>query len=140
MNKRTSNPRSMNKGKLLAGTAIATVLWSSAFASLAGEHGSFPVFISDGMRYASGSMAGARYSGDDVQRIECKTFAHALGMINATCLARNAQGLTRTCFTTVPALVENARATSSDSLITFRWDENGDCESITIENASRWKR
>ena len=130
----------MNKRNLFAGTALATLLSSATFGASAGEFGSYPVFISDGMRYASGSMVSARYSSDDVQRIECRTFAHALGMVSATCYAKNAQGLTRTCFTTVPVLVENAKAAGSESLITFRWYENGDCESITIENASRWKR
>jgi hypothetical protein len=130
----------MKQRNILAGTAIAALLSSAAFVSFAGESGSYQVFINDGTRFASGSMVTARYSADNVQRIECRTFAHAAGMVHAMCHARNGQGVTRTCFTTLPVLVENARAASSESLISFYWGENGDCESISIENASRWKR
>lgn len=132
--------RTMHKRNLLARTAIATLLSSLAFSSFAGQTGSYPVFINDGIRYAAGSMVAARYSADDVQRIECKSFAHISGQISATCYAKNAQGVTRSCFTTVPALVETARAASAESLISFRWNEDGDCEMIDIDNASRWKR
>ncbi len=130
----------MKKPNVLAAAAIAALLSSAAFVSLAGESGSYQVFINDASRFATGSMVTARYSGDSVQRIECRAFAHRAGMVNAYCFAKNAQGVTRTCFTTLPVLVENARAASSESMINFYWEENGDCESISIENASRWKR
>jgi hypothetical protein len=118
------------QGRQLAGVMALGLVGTASV--MAGNRFAPVVFIDDGSRFASGSLSGAHNTADRVQLIGC-----TVGSFITHCVARNSAGTTRSCFTSDAALVANARAINSESILSFSWNENGQCTGVNVDNTSR---
>lgn len=125
----------MNKRNILARTAIATLLLSTAFAAMAGLQSSLNVGISDELKSATGTMSGARYSADNTQFISCTNQNNTIG----NCIAKDVAGLSRSCVTNDPGLIAVISSLGPDSMLTFKWDAQGVCTQVRVVNGSQFK-
>jgi hypothetical protein len=83
---------------------------------------------------ASGDMATARFSKDSVAFIGCGvrriySIDGSFGVFGF-CEARTSSGVTGTCFSQDPALIESLASISDYSFIVFSWNASGACTSI----------
>lgn len=120
------------RSPLVLAAALACAL-AAPFAH-AGARWVYQVWISDASRYAVGTMTDARGSADGNQAIGCYH-----NTTNGACYATNAAGLSRTCTTNNPALLNVIRTISAESYIYFQWNTDGTCSYVLIENSSRFK-
>jgi hypothetical protein len=90
-----------------------------------------PVVINDGSRFANGELGYVRNTPDSVQYIGCTIKGNA-----GSCTARNAAGTTRSCSTTDAKWLSTIAAVNGDSYLYFRWDTEGKCNLIIVENHS----
>lgn len=123
------NPRS------LAALAALTLLGLTGSA-LAGQKASWPVSVSTASRIASGAMSSARNSADTSQRLECWSLAAAAGGSYASCYARDAAGLSASCYTFNADLMATVRALHGDDLVSFTYDTSGQCQSVQVVHSS----
>jgi len=115
-------------GRSIAVALAAAVLSTTAFAGFkSGQN----VVISTGSRFANGDAGYVYRSDDTVQYIVCRA-SNSTG----SCYARNRDGVTRSCSTTSSTLLANIRSMNGDSYIYFKWDEDGTCTTVTVENGS----
>jgi hypothetical protein len=115
---------------------IAAALLCAMAAPLAsaGPRWTFQATVSDASRHAYGTMTDARGSSDNQQAIGCYHNA-----TNGGCYATNSSGLSRTCSTSNPSLLNVIRAIGPESYIYFQWNTDGTCNYVLIENSSRFK-
>src|SRR4029453_4551548 len=116
--------------------SVAVLLLGSS-AALAGLVEPAPVSVtlfSTGGGRASGDMVTARFSKDAVAFLGCGV--RRIYSLDGTfgvfgfCGARTSSGVTGTCFSEDPALIESLASISDYSFITFTWDATGTCTSI----------
>ena len=122
--------------------AIVMLLLGSSTA-LAGLVQPAPVQVtifSTGGGRASGDMATARFSKNDVEFIGCGvrriyTIDGSFQLI-AFCEARTAASVNGTCFTEDAALIEALHSISDYSFIVFTWNADGACTSLGTSTQS----
>lgn len=91
---------------------------------------------------ASGSTFGARSSTDTTQFIGCFVYAMSNGYRSVGCSARTASGQRLSCVNDDPAvnapLINVAQSISSSSYMYFISDGFGKCDTIYVDNSSRF--
>jgi hypothetical protein len=107
--------------------------------ALAGVKSSAPVTVDWNARHASGAVGSARNGSDSKQSIGCSTSSYSDGSSYATCTATDANGVWGGCSTSVPNLVDAARNVKGDTYISFYWDANGACTTISGSNYSSYE-
>jgi hypothetical protein len=125
---------------VVMGLGLGTLLLAGTGA-LAGSKIVRNVYVSSstGGGYAYGSLGNARTSSDTVQYIGCTTSSGSAGDVAMTCFAKSSSGITGSCTSSVPALVEDARSVTADAYIDFRWDGAGKCLQLTVSHASHYQ-
>ncbi|HEY5928054.1 MAG TPA: hypothetical protein VIV11_40485 [Kofleriaceae bacterium] len=117
--------------KLLA----LTLLLSAAGLGVAGSKTNRTVYISG--NWVSGSLGGARNSGDTTQYIGCYVYGNeASNFKSMYCSARDVSGTHLNCYSDAPAVVDIAGRLNSDSFLQFTVNTAGDCMSIRVDNYS----
>ena len=109
---------------VVAAAAISTT-------AFAGFKSGQQVVIIDGSKFANADLGYVRNTGDSTQYIGCEVSGDV-----GYCTARNRDGLTRSCSTSVAKWVNTIRALNGDSYLYFKWDTNGNCVNISVENTS----
>lgn len=85
---------------------------------------------------ASGSLGSARASADMLQYIGCYVYGNeAYNFRSVTCYARNEKGVTATCYTDNPAIVDVASSLNGDSYLRFVFSGSR-CITIRVDNMS----
>lgn len=122
--------------------AIGVLALSSSIA-MAGMVKTVPVTVNvnaDGSGNASGSMASARTSGNDVEYIGCgvRKYANPTGGVNTYgfCQASDAAGVTAYCFTNNAELLDGFENVADFSYVSFSYDAEGQCQLIGISTQS----
>ena len=110
-------------------TVLAAGLLSAT--ALAGMKTGQPVVIMDASKFANGELGYVRNTADTVQYIGCTTKGDA-----GSCTARNSAGLTRSCSSTEARWVNTMRAVSGDTYLYFKWDADGKCVMVIVDNNS----
>jgi hypothetical protein len=118
--------------KRLVATALFAVAMAAAGAGYAGSKQVQQVVIVDASKLANGDLGYVRNTPDTVQYISCTNSG-----TTATCNARNAGGVSRSCSTTDPAMLATIRSLPSDGYLVFYWDVNGNCTSVNVTTTSR---
>lgn len=111
--------------------AVLALTVALSTAALAGMKTGQQVYISDANKFANGEIGFVRNTADSTQYIGC-TVNGDLG----SCNARDRNGLSRSCSTTVAKWVNTIRAVNGDSYVYFAWDSNGKCTQIIVQNHS----
>jgi len=114
---------------LLGLTALGSTAW-------AGYRYPFEVQIDLVNLTAKGALGSARASADTNQAIGCRIGAGAGGSPTTYCFATNAAGTTVQCSTGDQAIAMVATAIRDSSLVSFSWNTQGTCLSLTAENYS----
>jgi hypothetical protein len=123
-----------NRGLVAAAAACALSL-----GAVAGTKTIQQVSINDSKSTAVGDLGYVRGTSDDVQYIGCAINGNgSAGGANGYCTARNAAGVTRSCSTNVPRWLDIIGSVNGDSRVFFRWDTDGKCTMIVVENSSTW--
>ncbi|MCO7223185.1 hypothetical protein [Pleionea sp. CnH1-48] len=101
----------------------------------AGYAATFEVTISGNLAY--GSLRDVRYSSDSTQYISCYTQHPLGGSSYGSCMARNAAGTYKSCFTTDPGMLATIRSLGSTSdYVWFIANASGGCERISVVSGS----
>ncbi len=88
--------------------------------------------------YASGQLANARASSNNVERLSCSASALP-GYGYASCYARNAAGTSVSCLTDDPGMVNLISSVKGDSELYFEWNPStGRCTMIMVSNGSSY--
>jgi hypothetical protein len=129
------NPRAptqeMNMRSGLRFWSIALVAAALSSAAIAGTKSGQHVVLSTAGMYANGDSGYVHNSSDGDQYIFCRITGST-----GNCYARNRDQVSRSCSTTNSTLVNTIRYIHGDSYIYFKWNEDGVCTSITVENGS----
>lgn len=125
------------KAQINVKVAIFAMLMAAASAASAGRVTNQAVTIHDNVRLATGNMVDARDSADNNQRIGCLVDPWTWGL----CFATNAEGVSRSCmFSSNDTMInEQARAITSTSKITFKWDGEGNCTTLSVQQSSDFR-
>jgi len=122
--------------------AIA-VLASISSIAMAGLAKTVPVTVTvnaDGSGNASGNMASARASGNDVEYIGCgvRKFVNPTGGVNTYgfCQASDAAGVTVSCSTNNAELLDAVENVADFSYVSFSYDAEGQCQFIGVSTQS----
>jgi hypothetical protein len=120
--------------KVIAATVFGAVLllgntaWAGA--KLAPE-------VAIGSNTARGSMVGARYSTDTVQRIGC-TLDAKVNQSSVFCAARDRNGVNLSCFSANPGMREAVQALTDSSYIYFAVNSTGVCTYLQVQDDSQF--
>lgn len=122
--------------------ALFITLFASA-AINAGTSTDVPVTIDTEARTASGNMLTARFSENEFESIGCgvREFANTDGSFNFSwgfCQARLEEDANVVCSTQNPQLLDKMAAINDFSFVTFRWDENNECEYVGFSTQSQY--
>jgi len=90
--------------------------------ALAGARSDLSVSIDDNAKMAMGQLGSTFNTNNTVEYIGCNSTTNT-----ATCVARNAAGLNRSCTTTDPETIAIIRSLTSDAVLRFQWETNGTC-------------
>lgn len=101
-----------------------------AVSSFAAPRGS--VVVNPANKYASGSLGGARGSGEENQYFGCSLSSAGY----AFCSARDSNGVSAACFTTDPNMMQVIGSIKDDSFVYFTWAASGVCLFVNVGNAS----
>jgi hypothetical protein len=118
------------------GLVIAAAACTLSLGAFAGMKTIQQVTINDASSWAAGDLGYARGTSDDVQYIGCYINGSGSGAANGVCQARNAAGVTRSCSTNQPKWLDIIASVSGDSNVYFRWNTDGKCTMIIVENHS----
>jgi len=99
--------------------------------AIAGFEGGQGVLISDENRLANGDLGYVHSAGGGAEFLGC-----TVHLDQGFCIARNANGVTRSCTTTDSRKVDTMRSLNGDSYLLFRWDASGVCTYLVVENFS----
>jgi len=110
-------------------TALAAAAFSAS--AFAGFRSGQQVVIADQYSLANGDVGFVHHTSDDVQWIGCLTAGDA-----GYCLARNQEGVIRSCWSNEARWVNTMRAVNSDSYVLFYWDASGYCTYVSVQNDS----
>jgi len=119
----------MRSGLRSWSVALAAAVLSST--AMAGLKSSQNVVINTGSMFANGDSGFVHNSSDGDQYIFCR-----ISGSTGTCYARNRDQVSRSCSTTNSTLLNNIRYIHGDSYIYFKWNDDGVCTTITVENGS----
>ena len=125
--------------KLIGMAVLGLALVSNSIPAWAGEVSLPEVQVSD--VDARGSMAGARYTGDNQQYIGC-SFSNN-GSLFVTCLAKDKIGKSVVCTSTDPGLAAAVKAITDFSYISFSSAQArvpGSCTYLNVQNFSAYLR
>ena len=131
--------RQRQRGRL----AVALVVFVGAGVALAGEKRRERVSIvfSGNAGLARGSLGSARNSDRPREFIRCGTY-HTRDGTNVTdhmeCEANDGQRR-GACTSSLPFFIDQVRGVDSMSKITFTWDEQGQCTSVSLEQSSMFE-
>lgn len=131
----------MKTKKLITIFCIAALSATSGLV-MAGMRFTSEVYVNETYRSASGSMTDARGSADTKQFIGCYHYYDTAGgstPLIGFCHASNPVGLTRSCSTTNPNIVQSIRSISAESNIGFSWNTDGTCRYVMVTNNSYYK-
>jgi hypothetical protein len=129
-----------NLKKMLGLAALGMMLQVTTVPTWAGRVSTSTVIIHDNGVWstATGSMVGARDSGDNSQNIGC--IAYTMSSYSwTTCLATNSAGRSLVCGSGDWKFLEPLRAMTDSSYIYFTTgstDNVGECKDISINNSS----
>ena len=111
---------------MIAAAAVGLLASTTALAGLLQD---MAVTIDEVARSASGSLGFVRNSSDRVQYIGCEPGSGGFG---STCYARNTAGVTRTCVTADPDVMNTIASLNGDSHLIFYWDQFGQCTAVYV--------
>jgi hypothetical protein len=109
---------------MIAAAAVGLLASTTALAGMLLE---LPVVIDDAALSASGSLGNVRNSHDRTQYIGC-----SLNRSSGFCSAKNAAGVTRTCVTGDPDVINTIASLNDDSHLIFYWDQSGTCTAVYV--------
>jgi predicted secreted Zn-dependent protease len=89
-----------------------------------------------GNKGTTGIVRTARYSGDTRQNIGCTTYKNSNGVMGGSCIGGDSNALYNSCHTTDPQMIYVMQSIGSTSYITFEYDANGACTSVSVNNNS----
>jgi hypothetical protein len=112
---------------------------AAAGAAVAGVKTPQAVVINNGIRTAGGALGTARNSTDTNQFIGCEVTIVTAGGPAVFCFATNAKGAGASCTSGSAAMASAVQNIQPDSNITFAWDSNSNCVSLTVSTASQWE-
>ena len=115
---------------------VALAACTLSVAAFAGAKSFAQVSINDAQSQANGDMGYVRNTADSVQMIRCYINGSGQGQANANCMARNSAGVTRSCSTNYDRWLTIIASITSDSNILFRWNADGRCTMIIVDNSS----
>jgi len=112
---------------------LLTTLAAAAFSAtaFAGFRTAQQVVISDEKRLANADLGYVQRTADDVQYIGCFVAGDA-----GYCVARDRNGVTRSCWSNEAKWVNAMAAVSGDSYLLFYWDAGGYCTYVSVKNGS----
>jgi hypothetical protein len=87
-------------------------------------------------RRAEGTIATVRASNDAVQSIGCVVRTTLGAPASVTCYATDSSGRSLQCNVTQASFAQAVGAMTSNSNIVFKWDAQGTCTYLSIENYS----
>jgi len=118
----------------------ALIVGAAAAAAHAGNNANISVYV--GATYASGAIHDARFSSDSAQYIGCSYESYSSGSAGYLyCAARNASGVTRSCYQYSPnAYLRAAVQSISESSYVRFYLESGStrCGTIVVSNFSQY--
>lgn len=125
-----------NLKKLVGMAALGMTLLTNAAPTWAGEKDLPEVEVGPTSTYAGGSMAGARYSGDNKQYIGCTAYMSWAGPWTS-CFARDKTGKSFLCNSSDPKWHQVLQAMTDSSKFYMTADSAyGTCNYISVENKS----
>jgi hypothetical protein len=135
----------------IQGAVIAACAALVAGAALAGSRYSQPsVSItnnSDGSGYAMGTLGGVRNSANTRERLACtvtRTEITSAGVPRrstvVSCVARDANGVSASCVSTLEKHAVALNGVSNDSLIEFHYDAAGTCTTLWVYESGSLER
>ena len=120
--------------------ALGMTLLTTTAPTWAGSVSTPEVYIGtngNGIPFARGSMAGARYSADNKQHIGCRiSFNSGLSTPQMSCSAVNSAGVLLFCSSFVPKHLEAVQAMTDSSSVYFEVDRNQLCRGVSITDSS----
>jgi hypothetical protein len=130
-----NNRESQMKLRTLSLAGIVAGLCAAGAAS-AGTHSTLPVIVSPDGMYAMGDL-GAAYNSQTnyYEYIGCASNASP-GYSWGICYATDSVGVSRYCTTDSPDLLASIRQVDETTRLTFTWDGNGTCTTISTGNFS----
>lgn len=100
----------------------------------------YPVHVETAYRYAYGSMGSARNSADTTTFIQCYMTAQPGYAVTGGCEAREASGVSASCFFANSPFHEKVLAgMNGDSEIFFTWTPDGMCDSLQVVSGSQYE-
>ncbi|WP_437946699.1 hypothetical protein WME98_38240 [Sorangium sp. So ce296] len=96
------------------------------------------VFIDTVALEASGTAYAARTSSNSEERIDCLVNGYSSGTAGVRCFAVNAAGVFKECSSFSAGIVAAAQAISDYSAISFSWNAQGTCTSLSVHTGSRF--
>ena len=126
--------------KFMATAVLGLVLSSISISAWAGAEDAHEVEIgvlNNGSDFASGSMAGARYSADSQQYIGCYLLGHSDFV---TCGARDKTGKSLVCYSNDPGWKSLVKALTDFSYLLFNTTRDSICDIGRVTNSSRYLR
>jgi hypothetical protein len=108
--------------------AAAAVGLFASTSALAGMLLELPVVIDDATLSVSGSLGNVHNSSDRTQYIGCSLTSGFGGQ----CYARNTAGVTRSCVTQDPDVINAIASLNGNSHLIFYWNQSGMCTSVYV--------
>ncbi|AUX30866.1 MULTISPECIES: hypothetical protein [Sorangium] len=126
-----------DKIKIVAAVvALASV--AVAGSAVAGDTYHAEVFIDTVASEASGTAYGARTSSNSEEMIHCAVYGYSSGSASVRCFAANAAGVFKECSSSSAGIVNAVQAISDYSAISFSWNAQGTCTSVSVHTGSRF--
>ncbi len=121
--------------KRLAGVVLGMMVLGAGSAAWAGERSITPVYIDTTNRILWGSFGSAHNSSDSVQHLQVLVQASAAIEV-AVIYARDANGVSVSCFTASAPILSAVKALTSDAFVQASWDASGECTTIEVRTTS----
>ena len=119
---------------MMTALLVTTVLGGAT--AWAGARWGTEVTVDTANRKAEGTIANVRASNDLVQTIGCVVRVSSGAPAAVKCYATNSSGLAVQCGVTDPGFVQAVGAMTANSNIVFKWDAQGTCTYLSVENFS----
>ncbi len=122
---------------LLSGGVLGAACLTFAIQAHAGYKQGNAVFVDTAARFFSGALGAARNSADSTQYIACRTYGFSSGTTTtAYCFGRNSSGVSASCTTTNPVLVNLVMNFTADSHVAVYYDSAGMCTYVAVTTTS----
>ncbi len=121
--------------KLIGTAVLGLALFTTSLPTWAGQVNQLQVTVSSG--FASGSMVGARNSGDSQQYIGCEVINNGTFVI---CQAADKTGKPSACASNDLRYVQALKAVTDSSFLYFSWNPSfAPCTSLLVSNNSLFR-